>query len=187
MYVHYQNEVTPEKSLTWLQRWLSLAIAAVFIAASLLVLVSWYLHSTQLLSVQTGSMAPAIQPGDAVLVEKVGLKTLRIGDVISFHSIGSGQVGPSLITHRIVELDVHKGFIQTRGDNNVTADQPIDVTLIVGRVTRLLPNMGYLLDFVRSRVGLTIGVYVPAAIIVLAELRRLIVYYSPGYRHPSRA
>ncbi len=191
MYTHYQHEPASSAVSGGLQRWLSIAIAGVFLAVSLMAVAAWYVKSSQLLSVQSASMAPLIQIGDAVLVEKVTIDELRLGDVISFYNPDSNaganaNTGATIVTHRVVGLDLSARSVQTRGDSNATADQPIDQSLLVGRVTRLLPNVGYILDFVHSRAGLAIGVYLPAAIIVFAELRRLTAYYNPGYHHPSR-
>src|SRR5665213_1547545 len=88
-------------------------------------------HGEQLLSVQTGSMAPTLQPGDAVVVEPVQPSDLRPGDVISYQSPRSAQL---IITHRLVSIDRRSGWLTTEGDALHTPDPTFAPRLLVGRV-----------------------------------------------------
>ena len=70
--------------------------------------------------VLSGSMEPAIQTGDMILLHKADSSQLKEGDVICY--LVSGKA----ITHRIVEIttgeDGQTRYI-TQGDDNNTADQ----------------------------------------------------------------
>lgn len=73
---------------------LTLAVAAPIVAA---VLTIW-LRGWAVQSVLTGSMAPSIRPGAAVVLEPVRAVEVRIGDVISFTEpggIGTWSTGSS--------------------------------------------------------------------------------------------
>lgn len=134
----------------------------------------------QLLSVQSGSMAPNITVGDAVLVRPVAEDELQVGDVVSFYA---ADLAGALVTHRVVSVS-ESGQVTTKGDNNAQEDAVLDPNLLVGRVGYQFANLGYAIDFVRSRLGLALLVYLPAVLIVAGEARKLVGYFRPVYRHP---
>ena len=82
--------------------------------------------------VQTGSMAPAININDLVIV-KIG-NSPKINDIITY------QKGNSFITHRVVES--YKETYVTRGDANNTKDESIKKNQIIGTVVKTIPNFG---------------------------------------------
>ncbi len=130
----------------------------------------------KLLSVQTGSMAPAIKQGDLVSVNRVPLDELSEGDVITFVS----PDGQRTITHRIVTLlpeDPAGNNVITKGDANAAADAPIEASSVVGKVQRHVPYAGHVLDFMYSWPGLILLIYIPALAIIVSETRRLAAYY----------
>lgn len=184
MYEHCESESSRLANTGRIRQWLIAAAAVVFVLTSLAGVALWRQRQVQLLSVQTGSMAPALQPGDAVAVRQVDAADLKLGDVISFRSPADPEV---VITHRIVQASSAGGGIVTQGDNNTTADQSLEPSQVLGRVERSIPNAGYLIDFIHSPVGLVLGVYVPAAFLVGGELRRLTAYYRPAYRLIDRS
>ncbi|MDR2702829.1 MAG: signal peptidase I [Cellulomonadaceae bacterium] len=98
------------------------------------------------LTVLTGSMQPALRPGDIVVVQPTAVENLSVGDIITFQQI-SGD--PTLTTHRIVNI-VRDGNavieVVTRGDANNTDDAPLIPEQIVGRVVYSIPLLGYLTD-----------------------------------------
>ena len=69
----------------------------------------------------TGSMRPAIAPGDLVIVRPVDPASIRVRDVITFQApIGSHE----LVTHRVVAVGASTQGItfRTKGDANPVAD-----------------------------------------------------------------
>lgn len=70
--------------------------------------------------VETGSMAPTLQPGDAFVAVPAAVSgPIEVGDVVVFHA--TTLEGGGLTTHRVVgETD---GGYLTRGDANVVTDQ----------------------------------------------------------------
>lgn len=166
----YQYERQPQPN----SRRLKLAVCGLLLFG-LVAAGVWYSQGLRLLSIQTGSMAPLIQPGDAILVKPVDPNGLRPGDVISFR-IGDGTT----VTHRIVGFE--QGRILTQGDNNRTVDAPVEATAVVGRAQLLFANAGYVINFARSPVGLLTLVYLPALVVTIIELRLLTRHYRPPYR-----
>ncbi len=128
----------------------------------------------QVLSVQTGSMRPGIQPGDAVLVLS-GQARLTPGDVVSYRSISNPR---ATITHRILTIDHKTGQIVTKGDNLQTPDPAIQPDRIIGRVEHTIPAAGYGFDMLRNPVGLAVGVYAPSIVLISGEIQRLMRYYD---------
>ena len=82
--------------------------------------------------VQTGSMKPAINVSDLIIVKKD--KSPNVKDIITF------KVGNDYITHRVVE--VYKDTYVTKGDANNAKDDAITSDQIVGRVVKIIPNFG---------------------------------------------
>lgn len=81
--------------------------------------------------VATGSMRDYIKEGDVVIV-KINSDYAE-GDVITYIS------GNDFVTHRVVEKS--DDYVITKGDNNNTNDNPIDKSLILGKVTKIIPNV----------------------------------------------
>lgn len=80
----------------------------------------------------SNSMAPTITTNDLIIVkitDKVG-----VDDVVTFED------GNILVTHRIISK-TGNGFI-TKGDANNEKDKQIMTSQIVGKVIKVLPNMG---------------------------------------------
>jgi signal peptidase len=98
-------------------------------------------HATPVLS---GSMRPAMQPGDVVVTQRVAISDLRVRDVLVFHPPNEGD---RMMVHRIVKLTVKGGTtsITTWGDANPVADPT--VSSLAGtnayRVARVIPLFGY--------------------------------------------
>ncbi|HSE60711.1 MAG TPA: signal peptidase I [Candidatus Saccharimonadales bacterium] len=127
------------------------------------------------LSVLTGSMVPAINPGALVIVHSVPGSELKAGDVITFKS---KALDDQFVTHRIVEVKPVQGgptqFV-TKGDaNNGKDPAPVSELQVVGKVTSVIPGAGHIPDFIRSPLGLALFVYLPAAILFIYEVRLLV-------------
>ena len=82
--------------------------------------------------VQTGSMVPAVNINDLVIV-KID-DSPRINDIITY------KKGNSFITHRVIES--YRETYVTKGDANNTKDESIKKSQIVGKVVKVIPNFG---------------------------------------------
>lgn len=93
--------------------------------------------------VLTGSMRPALDPNDMILVRATTASDVRARQIVSFAAPdGSGAV----ITHRVESVSPAPGgtlaFV-TRGDANNTSERwTIDASGSVGRVVGVLPGVG---------------------------------------------
>lgn len=123
-------------------------------------------------SVQSGSMAPQISTGALVLSQKVDVKNLRVGDVVTYTDRNNPK---KTITHRITELNSPtETKVTTKGDANLEHDKPIMPQQILGVTKFHIPIVGYLIDFIRRPVGLVLIIYLPALYVIIAETRLLI-------------
>jgi signal peptidase I len=134
------------------------------------------LNGYQLLTVQSGSMAPVLKIGDAIIT---GTKPApRLGEIISYRSQQDSRV---IISHRLVAID-HNQLI-TAGDVLGSKDPPIARSRVLGRVIVVLPGFGRLLNLIRQPWCQLSLIYIPAAGLLLNELNRLAKHFSrPRYQ-----
>jgi signal peptidase I len=98
--------------------------------------------------VLTGSMRPAIQPGDIVITAPVVEHTLRPGYIIRFRD--PSEPGRHLM-HRIVRINAD-GTIVTRGDANASDDStPVPPTAVTGMARMRVPWVGLPVIWARER------------------------------------
>lgn len=104
------------------------------------------LHARPLV-VLTGSMEPALRPGDVAVMRDVEHHgRIVAGDIVAYHP-RSGD--PTLITHRVeAKLAGANGarYI-TRGDANGTADEPIKHDQVAGVHLYTVPKVGHALNW----------------------------------------
>jgi signal peptidase len=100
----------------------------------------------------TGSMQPALHPGDMVIAQRVTADRLAVGDIVSFRS-PSGFT----ITHRVRSIVRGRDGrlrIETRGDaNNASEHWVVDRAAQVGRVALTLPHVGSVTHWTASPTG----------------------------------
>jgi signal peptidase len=124
----------------------------------------------RLMVVLSGSMAPTLLPGDAVLVRS-DVASIHEGDIITFRSEGE------LVTHRVVEMQ--PGQLITQGDANNAPDLwPVPVSAVEGVYALRLPFLGYLVWFARQPVGWLSLVLLPAAVLVIGEVTTLVKMWN---------
>ena len=91
--------------------------------------------------IQSGSMAPTIPVGAAVVVDPGGGALLRTGDVVAMRLPNA-----TVFTHRVTRVIDQGGrtYVETKGDANASVDPeltPIDQ--VIGRVALAIPFAGY--------------------------------------------
>ena len=101
---------------------------------------------SQIMTVTSDSMVPTLKPNDIIIVKRVSIDTIKVGDIIAFDSHTEG-VG--IIAHRAIEIAEVNGKIgiDTQGDH---LDHPdlwtvYDDTLI-GVITEINPEGGIFLS-----------------------------------------
>jgi len=102
--------------------------------------------------VTSGSMEPALSPGDVVLVQPRDTAALEPMDIITFRADDGSRV-----SHRIVDkgADARGTSFVTKGDANEEADgDVVDARNVVGQVHFSVPRVGYLIAWARTPLGL---------------------------------
>lgn len=104
------------------------------------------------LAVISGSMSPAIETGDMVIIRK-GNKNIKPGDIITY------RLDDVLVTHRvnnISDTDIAEVFI-TQGDANSIADyKVVERGNILGKYAFKIPMGGYIKASLRGLPGILI-------------------------------
>jgi len=145
-------ETPPERVVTGgekaMKKVRALATTAGYLFAALLVTFS-VLSSTGYVKarvVLTGSMEPAISPGDIVITAPVSRVEPKIDDVASYQARRFDGAPVGVFTHRIIDGDAEKGWV-LKGDNNPSPDiqQPKNND-ILGVVIFVIPWLGNLLS-----------------------------------------
>lgn len=156
---------------------LAIEVTLLIVGAAGLALIRFQGH--ELLSVQTASMLPTIRPGDALIVASVSPNQLHIGDIISYRSPRDPTV---IISHRLVSIDPKTGWLTARGDALRSPDPVFPPRLLIGHATALAPRLGTVLNALRHPISIALTIYVPAGLIVWAEVGRLArTYTRPFY------
>ena len=115
--------------------------------------------------VLTGSMRPAIAPGDVVFVAATPASAVAVGDVITFDR---GASVPT--THRVIEVIEEDGtyLFRTQGDANEDPDAGLVTEgRLIGVVTLSVPFLGSLVTAVDSQYGFVALVVLPFALLVV--------------------
>lgn len=124
-------------------------------------------------TVLTGSMEPAISPGDVVVDERIAPGEAELGDVVTFRD---PEDQSRLITHRVVAIrraGSHYWF-RTRGDaNNTTERWRVAAAGDLGRVAYVVPWVGHAAVLARTPFGLWLLVLVPLLLLAAEELWRI--------------
>lgn len=98
--------------------------------------------STPWIAVASGSMRPALEVGDLVIVQGVPADEIKVGDIIIFDS----PTKPHPTIHRVVRIEEQQGkiFFVTKGDASSLEDNPVSQDQVHGRVIYKIPFLGYL-------------------------------------------
>ncbi len=133
----------------------------------------------QMYIVLSGSMSPEFDTGALAFVREIEPFEIQVGDIITYRSRADSD---SLTTHRVVEVVLDDGLkFVTRGDaNNVNDPNPVLAENVVGHVTGSVPYVGYVLNFVQTRQGLILLIFVPGVLIIVFELGKIMKYLTQG-------
>ncbi len=98
--------------------------------------------------VATGSMRPEIVEGDLVVIQKKKSSYYQAEMIITF--LPDGAKTP--VTHKIVKRE--NDTLITRGINNNTDDDPIDVSCVLGEVIFVWKDYYKFAEFIKSPIGI---------------------------------
>lgn len=149
-----------------------LAVVALF--AGLGGTAAWLSGTYRAYVVHTGSMEPALVPGD-VVIARTHVGALRASDIVTFRA---SDTAPDVVTHRVAGIS-GDGWITTKGDANRAAD-PIVIRAeqVVGSVVARIPSAGYLVVYLRHPTGLMSLATTALCVVLLWEL----FFSSPATR-----
>ena len=77
------------------------------------------------------------------------------------------QDGNNLVVHRIIEINGQA--VTTKGDANNTADNPVSISAVKGKVLFCIPFAGRIVSFLKTPIG---TICIIAAAIALIEIPR---------------
>lgn len=161
-------------STTGARSWLTAALAAVIVSLLLplatFLVVTWLL-GWQLQAVLSGSMSPTYPVGSLLVVGQIDPSDVRAGMPIVFEDpLEPGR----LVTHRVVgPVPDDASAFRTRGDANAAMDPAaVPARLVRGKVLWSVSMLGGVLDWLKWPNGFILLVGVPAALLLLTEVRR---------------
>jgi len=128
------------------------------------------------LSVQTDSMRPTFNAGDLIIIKKTDPATLKVGDIVTFHTIIENQY--ALNTHRIYEIEESDGIRRyvTKGDNNLGSDANIITNGdIVGKYVFRIPKLGKVMDFLSGSTGFLVCIVLPMLLFFIYQVYNLVM------------
>ncbi len=104
----------------------------------------------QVLNIITGSMTPTMPIGTVVVIKKVDINQVEVGDVITF------KMGEANVTHRVVEK-LNNGsntVLYTQGDakENEGSRETVRASNFVGVVIFHVKGLGHALDFIKENI-----------------------------------
>ena len=118
------------------------------------------------LAVLSGSMEPKISVGSIVYIDDVDPATLQTDDVITYN-LGGG----TMVTHRVVDVDVENQSIITKGDaNDVEDGAPVAFSQVVGKMKMHVPYLGYISIYIRTPLGIAVACGVLIIVVLLIFL-----------------
>ncbi len=100
--------------------------------------------------VASGSMRPAMDVGDVVIIAKVSADTVTEGDIIQFRR------EDDTIMHRVIEIQEIEGatFFITKGDaNNAPDPEPVIPENVVGKLVLTIPKIGWVAIAIKNFFG----------------------------------
>lgn len=118
---------------------------ALVIAAILSIFPFMVYYGNDLMIVTSDSMVPTLNPNDLLIVQRVTIDKIDVGDIITFNS-HIEDIG--IVAHRVIEKFDDNGriAIKTQGDNVDEVDSwAVHGDDLIGRVVNHVPFIGILL------------------------------------------
>ena len=118
--------------------------------ALLITLVFAFATGFKILNILTGSMTPTMPVNTVVVVKKIPINQVELGDVITF------KMGDSNVTHRVVEINDsgRNTVLYTQGDaaQNQGSRETVTEDNFVGVVVFHIPYLGVLLNLIKDNI-----------------------------------
>jgi signal peptidase len=124
-------------------------------------------------TIYTGSMKPTIPIGSTVIVQPLQESHIKVDDIIAFNSSTNSET----VVHRVIEVNNENSSLsfRTAGDANESPDVDlVPARNVVGKVCFIIPYLGYLSEFLRTKLGYVLLVILPALLTVSLEIKIII-------------
>ena len=189
------EEIVPEKPAKKGKKIANIIINVILVIAIIIAAIATYvsfvstsgngvpsIFGRSILSIQTESMYPTLEPGDLIIDKAVkDTKALKVGDIITYWTVIDGE--RVLNTHRIFQIYDGGDYLifATKGDNNANED-PLTVheSEVIGIYTTKegdedvggtrIKGAGKIFDFLQTSTGFLVVVVIPVAIFFLFHL-----------------
>lgn len=164
----------PKAAPPWLLKGLERVLEGIFLLSFLaLLLVSVpRLLGCDFVTIESGSMSPAIPVGSACFTRQVTGAKIKEGDVITFYAANKDGL---LVTHRVAEVTKDGTFI-TKGDANEEADTHVVTEKeLFGKVLFSVPVLGFVLcylSFASSKQATIFGICLLIFAILLLDAKQ---------------
>ena len=152
----------------WLPATLAVLTLTLLLPLTVFVVSAW-LMGWQLMSVQSGSMAPTYPVDSLLVVGAVDPTEVETGMAIVFEDPAGGG---RLVTHRVVSRAGDAVAFVTQGDANAQQDAfPVTARLVRGRVLWHVPELGLALDWLAFPRSFVLLVLIPGVLLLIGEIR----------------
>lgn len=138
--------------------------------------------------VSSGSMQPAYEIGDVIVVKTCDVDELKVGDVVTYNG-QEGQMEDKIVTHRIVKAPFEENgerYIITKGDYNYFEDPKLNVKEIIGKVQGKIGFLRQLYSFFVTPLGLLTII----ALIIAAFFNEIVIFVKAllgiGYKEEEQ-
>ena len=123
-------------------------------------------------TVASNSMIPNYTIGDVLLVEKVKLTDIKVGDAVTY--LGEApSVKDMIITHRVEKIEKEKDghyYFHTKGIANNIEDPIVDGKQIIGKVTHKFFLLSFIGRITTNAYKIFFFVTVPIAVLITIEI-----------------
>lgn len=125
----------------------------------------------RMFSVATGSMKPKYLIGDVILCKEVDVKTLKVGDDITYKG-KSGTFKNKTVTHRIVKIEEENGELQiyTKGIASTRIDPVVTEEQVYGKIVTKFEFLSWLYKFITTPTGFYMCIFIPIIILFGSEI-----------------
>ena len=140
-------------------------ICLVLVTPSLVYVFPFLVGADGSYTVMSGSMSPALKPGDLIVVKQIDPSAVEVGDIVTVKS----ETG--VFTHRVFEKKFEDGvyLFKTKGDANEDPDPGWwNASQIMGKTVFVIP-LGHLY----SPYGYTLSLLVPCVLLVGKQMHHV--------------
>jgi signal peptidase len=124
-------------------------------------------------NIASGSMKPKIPIGSMVITKSINTSSIKKGDIISFKS------NNIVISHRVYDIYTQSDgekIVLTKGDANKSVDPDIVLqNQIIGKVILHIPLLGFVLNYVTTKLGIIVCIVIPMFLIVIYDTARFFI------------